>query len=201
MRGRWMVAALVTVLTACPMLGQGIQISQAPFTGGVLTSAITLPAGSGTATYKPSGVIHVNTTQTGTTAVTTEETLWTYTLPANTLSANGQSVRITIAAQSAANANAKSLRLYFGGTVIESRIGGADNATAYRIQYTVTRVSATSQLSSGWMMIAGGVDSGFIETPAETLTGNVIIKLTGQNGTANANDLVLKSAVVEYLPY
>jgi hypothetical protein len=149
-----------------------------------------------------SGALTVNTTQTGTTAVTTEEDLWTYSLPANTLSANGKTLRITVFFKHATNGNDKLKKLYFGSTVIAQH-QGTQSAISGIIQATLVRTSATAQLA--WNVVVGPGNAAVTSqpaietTPAETLSGAVTIKFTGQNGTASANDIVFRAAIVELL--
>jgi hypothetical protein len=166
--------------------------------GSVLPNGTAIDAGTGTADATLGGTLTVSTTQTGTTAVTTEEDLWTYSLPANTLSSNGKTVRITGWISTAANANTKTVRVYFGSTVIATR----NTATASLLMWFeayVVRTSATAQIGRARRDVEQGALNYSFTTPAETLTGAVTIKITGQNGTASANDIVLAGAVVELL--
>jgi hypothetical protein len=66
----------------------------------------------------------------------------------------------------------------------------------------VGRTSATAQIA--WMRSAqasGGNEVGNVNTvttPAETLSGSVIVKVTGQSNTTS-NDIVIKGFVIEIL--
>lgn len=159
-----------------------------------------LTVGTGTATVTPLGLLTTSVTATCTTAVTTEETLWQYTLPANSLATNGRGVRITIFGSFGATANGKTVRMYFGGSQLYAAASTAINNGPWSYRGEVMRTGATTQVGNG--LLHGGQATQFIQTtnaPAETLTSAVIIKVTGQNGTAAANDICVKSAAVEAL--
>jgi hypothetical protein len=129
---------------------------------------------------------------------TGETNLITYSLPANTLSANGQKVRITAVANFAANANTKIARVYFGSTQVVS-YGGTDSGKTFVGVGVVVRTGATSQV--GFSQIQVGSLSGLAvsSTPAETLSGAITIKLTGQSGTASG-DVTSVAMFVEWIP-
>jgi hypothetical protein len=147
-----------------------------------------------------SGVLTTTTASAGTAADTNETDLWTYSLPANVLNANGKTVRITAFGTLAANANSKTPRLYFGGTLVAFNTVLSNNQ-GWRLTADVVRTGASAQLASG--LYAGGAGNGFLAnlpvTPAASTTAAITIKVTGQNGTASANDIVFLGAVVELL--
>lgn len=160
--------------------------------------AASMPVGSGGATAAVSGVLSVNTTQAGTGADTNETDLWTYTLPANTLTRNGDAVRITAWGSLGADANTKTGRLYFGSTVI-STLSTTNNAGIWRFDAVIVRTSATAQLSDALVSAGTALGTATVTTPSEALSGAVVIKVTGQNGSAVANDVVFRGAIVEAL--
>jgi hypothetical protein len=170
------------------------------FLGAISAGLPTFGAGGGTGTASVSGTLTTGATSVGTAADTNETDLWTYTLPANTLSANGRGVRITVWFTTAANANTKTGKLYFGSTVL----GGPSttvSAAPIRITAEVIRTGAGTQVYSE-VGISGNFASGTSQNAGaltETLTGAVTIKATGTNGTAAANDIVFKGAIVEVI--
>lgn len=165
-----------------------------PFTG-----TNTFPAGAGTETFGPCGLIEANVTPAATTAVTTEETLWTYTLPANTLSANGAGLQIIAHGGLAANGNSKTVRVYFGASVVTSFTLGTGGASGWRAVADVLRKDATNQIGSGQLAHNATFQVSAIQ-PTETLSGAIVIKVTGQNGSANANDITFRFVTVKYCP-
>jgi hypothetical protein len=157
----------------------------------------SLPVGSGTATAQVGGVLNVDTTQAGTPATTDEADLWVYNLPANTLNANGRGVRVKVFGTYAANANNKTTRLYFGATTIGT-IAVAHSGGGFEWNAVIYRTGASAELANAIGISQGSVSQGSIlTTPAADTTAAIVIKLTGQNGTASANDIVFRGAMVE----
>lgn len=143
----------------------------------------------------PSGVIE-RTTTSYTNTSTGEENAWTFALPANTLSADGKAVRVTVFGNTAANANNKTVRLYFGSTVWRTIINGGVNNEVWSATGIAFRTGAASQeldvtSSSGSTVFTNR------GTASETMSGAITIKVTLQG--AAASDLVFRSAVVELL--
>jgi hypothetical protein len=167
----------------------------------MLPASTEIYAGTGTAEGGISSVLTVSTTSAQTTAVTTEETLWTYSLPANTLSADWYVVRVTAIGTTAANANTKRIRLYFGGTLIADTSARASNNGTWKVRGEIFRITASSQGAVGENFITGGfgADVNTYAAPASDTTAAITIKVTGQNGTASAGDIVLRGVLVEFL--
>src|SRR5207248_3063950 len=92
-------------------------------------TSLTLTAGSGAQSGKAPVCIFVSTTAVSNVG-TAETDLITYTMPANTLSANGQRVRITAFCTTAANANLKTIKIYFGATALRNTGAAAFNNDA-----------------------------------------------------------------------
>ena len=173
-------------------------------------SNLTLANPSASVTLTPpatsvqvSGTLHVFSTAGGAgNSGTGETTLDTYTLPASALDVNGKTLRIIAVATTANNANNKTLRIYFGSTVIcTPQNSTTGNGVAYCTGY-VTRTGAATQ--TAWMrgaMGGGGNETqnnNTVTTPAETLSGTVTIKVTGQSNTAS-NDITLVQFIIEIL--
>ncbi len=93
------------------------------------------------------GLIYANGTST-TNSGTSEATLFSYTVPANYLSRNGQSLRVRCYVGTAATADNKTLLLYFGASSITTG-AAANNAGGGWLEYTVTRTGAATQSLSG----------------------------------------------------
>lgn len=170
------------------------------FTGPVVLPSGTTAKFGATATATVGGVLTTSTTQVCTTAVTTEENLWTYSLPAGSLDSDGRGLRITAWWSTAATATTKQARLYFG--TVQSDTGArASNNGSGKIQMVVLRSSATTQqVFSEWaertvltmtmLPIASGT---------ETLANAITLRFSITNGTAAANEGCFRGAVVETL--
>jgi hypothetical protein len=75
-----------------------------------------------------------------------EQTLMTYTLPANRIANTGDAVRVRCWGNTATNSNAKTLKMYFGSTSFSSSTaGGAPNNKAFDGELLVVRSGAAAQ--------------------------------------------------------
>jgi len=173
----------------------------ATFSGDILV----LTAGSA-GTYGLSGLLRssANATQVGTDADVLEKDLHTYTLPAGSLGIDGQTIRYVAQGTFQANTNTKTIRIYFGATVALTFTGDTDNnGGGWRLEMEVQRTGAAAQKASAILWDQGATAAGInlaVTTPGETLSGAVVVKVTGQNGTATANDIVAERSHVEFLP-
>lgn len=151
-----------------------------------------------------SRVLTVSTTQVGTDANLNEKDLWSYSLPANTLNADGRAVRIEAWGTGAANANAKTVNFYIGGTVFVAATAQTSNPLVWRVFATLIRTGAAAEVlnasmthgigSNGVQTVRANVAAGAFDT-----TQGMIIKVTGTNGVAVANDILFRGAMVELL--
>lgn len=142
------------------------------------------------------GRIGVGTTAASTGANTNETTLQQYTLPGGTLANAGDSVRVSCWGVTATNSNNKTMKLYFGSSSIATPTAATSNK-GWRLTMTVMRRTATTQAVDS----SGLVDTTPV-TPAnsdgaETLSGAVLIKCTGTNGTASSGDITAQGLLVE----
>ena len=164
-------------------------------------STIACTAGTGTGQPVMIGTLHVDTTAVGNVGAGTDD-LMTYSLPANSLSANKKGVRITVWGRCANNANAKTVSLLFGATSISIPTRTSVDH-AWRVVCTVIRTGSGAQLLSaevhGSTVNSTTVsDNGVSEsTPAETDTAAITIKCTAV-GVAD-NDIVQKGLHVEFI--
>lgn len=164
----------------------------------------TFKAGASTETHKSAGIINVDSTQAATGANTTDTTLFTYTLPANALNANGRTIRFTAWGTFGATANNKTVRLESGGISGDAivAITTAANAKAWLLQGLIIRTGSSTQDLVGWAQTdltvanSDGVDVG---TGTQTDSGAIDLVVTSQNGTAAANDCVYEGSIIEFL--
>ena len=132
--------------------------------------------------------------------IVTETVLKSYTMPGSTFIADGSIIRITARGTWANNANTKTVRIKCGGTTVSTATGG--HTGGWWQQGEIRRVSGNSQKATfrnAFFNTNGNEASNKTEftSPAETLSGDVVIQVTGQ-GTL-ANDCVLESWTVELL--
>ena len=156
----------------------------------------------GTDSARVGGALSTEMTTTQTTAVTTEESLSSYTLPARAMWKDGQGVRIKAWGTTAANTNAKTLRIRLGGvsgTILMDTGAPAANNTNWVITAEFFRTSETTQESHGEATHNGSVREPNTSSPTEDLTTSLDIVVTGQNSVASAGDIVHKGTVIEYI--
>lgn len=147
--------------------------------------------------------LHSSFTQTGNDANTNEKDLGTYALPANTLASDGQSIRMKAWGTLAANSNSKTVRLYFGGHTTSFTTSSATDVK-WLIESTLMRYQVGGQrrlnlFSIGASSATGGAGS-TVSTAAQDETTSLTLKVTGQSGTAAANNIVMDGLLIEFLP-
>lgn len=127
-----------------------------------------------------------------------ETDLASYSLPAESLTATGQLIRITATGSFAANANTKTIRLKVDGVTILTAFNAAHNAGVWRIHYEIYRTGSTT----GLMTMDAAYGTGPICPTSQnsltaTWTSTTALKITGQ-GTAS-NDILISAFMVELL--
>jgi hypothetical protein len=145
--------------------------------------------------------IYSKYSDTGTSAGTTEETLATYTLSAGYVANNGESIRITAAGSFGANAHTKTVKIKVGSnTYVTNAATTAPNGVSWVATVLIKRTGATGAVAIGSLLIdteyAENVNinkSGITWGSANTIT------VTGQNGSASANDIVCSIVDIEHL--
>ncbi len=145
-----------------------------------------------------SGRLSANGTASGTTT-TIESTMMTYSLPANRLAADGDSVRAVCWGTSATNANTKSARLYVGSDYIStSTISDGPSNRNWRLDLTIMRTGAAAQQVMGNGVIAGLTPTIYITSGALSFASSITIKCAGYTPTA-AQDLTARGMLVEQI--
>lgn len=145
------------------------------------------------------GVVARHTTQNGTTAVTTEETLFTYQVKANALGSVGATFRMKAAGRFAANANAKTLKAKWGSDVlIVNNTSASPNNLHWVMEVVVTRIGTAQQRCYGTLSCGSTLQNSVVSftTLDETAANNLTI--TGQNGVANVDDIILSTVEVSF---
>lgn len=130
-----------------------------------------------------------------------EDNLMLYTLPAGTLSTDGMAVKVIAWGHTANNANSKNLKAYFGATQL---LGGAgalltvSETGSWMAGFVVVRTAAATQRAAA-QVVSGPAGSTItasvagVTTPAETLSGTVDIKFTGE---ATTNDDITQEGMI-----
>lgn len=169
-----------------------------PVLGAATATSLTLPAGSGSGTIMPIGALNINVGNAVGNVGTGEDDLLTYTLPANSLSGTGKTLRITAWGRTAANANAKTLKLYLGATTMVSRSMTTGSGNTWSISTLVTRAGSNSQGYVTNYFTDGATSVGASRgVSTETDTSTIVIKCTG---TATADsDVIQDGFLIEFI--
>ncbi len=149
--------------------------------------------------FHPMGVLYSTTATAATGAGTAEQTLATYSLPANALDIAGRRIRVKCAFHMATNGNNKTIILYFGASSITTGVLTDSNKNGW-LSLEIVKSGASTQIVWG----TGQHDTTMI-TPyvnasgADTDTAAITIKATGTDGTDSAGDIVLDDFYVQYM--
>ncbi len=161
----------------------------------VPTTRVTIRAGDGAGTYIPSGAINVNTTLQATTG-TVKQTLASFSLPANSLSATGKGVRIACSFDAAANANSKTATIDVGSQTFLSTT--TTSGSGILLKVTAYKTGANTQLGLGHTQSVAAAGGGIIHTSGtQTDTAAILLACTATTPTA-AGDVTFRSMLVEF---
>lgn len=150
------------------------------------------------------GALDVDTTAIGNVG-TGEDTIATYTIPADTLASDGDSIWFEAHGSSISNSGSHDsiFKVYFGATLIHS--GTGDNwGTDWVCWGRIIRTGATTQKAYSQLATNSGYGPGsfgggtYIATPAETLSGTVELKITAE--ATNNDDLKCEAMIVGKTP-
>lgn len=139
-------------------------------------------------------------TDTGTTAVTSEETLFTYTLTGGTIDTDGDGIEVIVAGTTGANAHTKTIRVKFAGnTYSTNSVTTAPNGLDWFAQVRILRAGATAAVGKGSLVVSTNHEGIAISKAGVTWANNNDVLVTGQNGTANINDIVVSLVTVNLI--
>lgn len=115
-----------------------------------------------------------------------ETNLTTYTVDYGTLSKQGSSLIIFASGKTAANANNKTFKLYFGSTVIFTTGAIAANNISWTVQAEIIRNGAAAQLTwVEWTGSATLTSTCTVSTATESLANGVVLKCTGTGAASD----------------
>jgi hypothetical protein len=128
------------------------------------------------------------TNATSGTTQNTEYTLNSVTLKANSFNANTRCITIEAWGTLAANANAKNVKLYFGGTAISTVTGTTASGKSYYAYGSVIRLNSNSQTTTGSIQVDTAVAPVMFTsaTVTETDTADIVVALKTANTAAAA---------------
>lgn len=143
------------------------------------------------------GVIKTDTAQTGNVG-SGEDTLQTYSVPANTLAANGDTLSGTVSGTFAATGNNKTLRIRFGSSLIFEGPAFSDASGAdWVLRFEIIRTGSATQKCNA-TLISDAFSYADYSTSAETLSSAVNIIVTGE--ATSDNDIVKETFKLRWEP-
>lgn len=123
-------------------------------------------------------------------ADTTEDTLFTVTLPANTLDVVGRQIYIEAFGNVTATSATKTARVKFGSTTLASYAYTTTQTGIWALQAIITKAAANSQVAligPDQVVAAANTRLPTIATMTEADTAGIVISVTGQSTVATAN--------------
>jgi hypothetical protein len=190
---------LVLVATAS---GVAVEVCRA-LHGGQLAVGLTsvnanilgIEAGTSSNDAAVGGVLYVDS-GTNANGTTVETDLSTYTVPANTLAVNNQSLEFEAYITLTNNANTKTIKLYFGtDTWTMPTIGGA--ASTLYVRGRIVRTGSATQDVFYTASLNNTAPTNVFSTATRTLSGTVVLKFTGQSNSAS-NDVKQELFIVKW---
>jgi len=131
----------------------------------------------------------------GNAADTTDDPLYTASLPANAFTDNTKAITGFVFGTTAANGNNKTIKAKFGATTIVSSGTVTSNGLAWSLEFYIGRIGVGSQIAWATLTIGTTIIADTISNSAEDETGAIAISVTGASPTAGAaNDVVGKGA-------
>lgn len=162
--------------------------STAPaYTASPTLTAITLTAGTGTQTGGDGGITILSNVTPVTSLTSGTIDGQSYSMPANTLSANGQSLLIQTCGAHAANANAASIAQFFNGTSLRS-MTSSTTGDQECIETRIVRLTVSTLNYFGWAEdSANGTLRYGAAMTGQDFTNPIIIKNTITGATTNGD--------------
>lgn len=146
------------------------------------------------------GRLSASVTAVGTTT-TVEQTLMTYTLPANRLATDGDAVRVVCWGQTFANNNSKTIKVYFGNSSISTASFASDlspNGKKWQIELIAMRSGAATQMVTGRASVDGTGVVIYTNEGTDALTAAVTVKCTGTT-LQSIRDVTAQGMLVEQI--
>lgn len=122
-------------------------------------------------------------------ADTTEDLLFTLTLPANCLDVIGRQLLLEAYGQIAATSASKNARMYFGGTTLMNFAATTTQTGVWYINALITKTGASHQTAlilTDTSISGSNVRNATILSPNEVDTAPIICRVTGQSSVGTA---------------
>jgi len=143
------------------------------------------------------GVLYKDGSSSATGAGTSEQVLKTFSIPANYL-AVGNIVRLRAWGSTGANANNKTMKLYFGASVITTPTAATNNKNWF-LDMTVIVTAAATQSVAGTGIVDTTSVTPYFNAGTDDTTAAIVAKVSGTDGTDSAGDIACKGFTIEIL--
>lgn len=156
----------------------------------------------GSGTFSPAGLINsqFNGTGSGNATGTGNTTLFTYSLPANSLDAIGRGVKFKAWGFYASNGNDKTIQLLVNSTVVVSSAVVSFSAGWWRAEAEIYKNLSSTQIGTGQIITKNSVIGPIDILTSATDTSAITLSVTGASPTTGAaNDVVAIGWTVEFL--
>lgn len=162
---------------------------------------VQVQPGAGTDMAKVGGVLNMQSTTTGNVGAG-EDTLHTYTLPANTLNTTNRGLRFAMSGAFANNANAKTFKFYVGGSTVFNVSLPTSISGRWILRAELVRSGSNVQVIYGTLSLSDEADN-IVDTiyqkaagATETDTATIVIKVTAE--AVADNDVEQYTSLVAY---
>ena len=153
---------------------------------------------TGTGTFPPEGALFSITAAATTGSGSSEQTLSSYSLPANSLDSTGRNIRVSACFLHAADTNTVTSKIYFGSETIGD--GGTTTSGGVSCLFLqVTKTGSSQQSVTGYGFKPTAVAPAIFTAATESDTSAITIKATGTDASGTSGDDKLVNFVVEYL--
>ena len=149
--------------------------------------------------HNTAGLLNIQPTASGTGADTTEDVLYSFTLPANAFSIPGKALRVRVWGTTGATANNKTVKVYFGSSIVFTSATSAANNVPWWFEMVIVKNGTNTQIAHVTGSWNGALQAPQIFAGTETDSANILVKCSGTNGTAAANDVAGKCFMAEFL--
>lgn len=143
------------------------------------------------------GVLYKDGSSSATGAGTSEQVLKTYSIPAGYLVV-GNVLRLRAWGTCAANANNKTMKLYFGAAVITTPTAATNNKNWFLDMTVIVTAAATQTVGATGIVDTTSVTPYFVAATEDT-TAAIVAKVSGTDGTDSAGDIACKGFTIEVL--
>jgi hypothetical protein len=172
-----------------PLLGAALFLLACPASSQTVTTAFQRPL-----------LMFQSTTVNGNGADTTEDTLYTTTIPAGLLQNVGDTLHVVVKGTAAASTDTKVLRIRFGNTLVSNFNCVAVGQVAWYFDAYIMKTGSNTQSTTALINSVTNTNT-TINPSSITDTAAIVLLVSGQNNTTSTlNSIQASSIQVWYMP-